>query len=597
LAIASVGYPACQPYRLLEGLSFARFEENDPVENRRRLHEGEVDIALIPASEFAIHGGYVGLDFGFGCHQRSSLILCANEPIERLNTIYLYEGSCCSAHLLRVLLREKWRVSPRLVRVQGTLAPHELRPSEGVLVRAEATHAAVQGFDVRHDLVTEWYSLTKAPFVFLIWAMRPGVLSMKQHQLFNDACHRAAAARNVLSAPIATPLSEQEQVYAKFVRERHFFYLDEGEIAGYREFCHRANKLNLLPQTDYRKATFSLLSRKPTDEVKLRGVGELLQDVVSGRRLSIREGIRLAHRASLPDLGLAADLLRVGAVSERRVTKIFTPSADEISRYLLGSDSIHEVFPVLVEEPPNFIRLPLLGETGVTLAGYEQLLLRLRSECILPIEGLSVGEIRRLALRESLAADAVISRLVTAGLTGIRGDGGGMLIDRLLSKHHAAVNFSAADWINTVKWVHRFGARSVCSLTLSSLETWEDRLVHLQKLRSLQDENPGFAYFSFDFVTGKRRALDPESKLRAILLGRLFLDNVPVVQVDERELRSTATLVSASLGSCDVELVFGSADRSRIVEKVSFLRSFSGLGMPLELAAPVPARDAVPPLH
>jgi 2-iminoacetate synthase ThiH len=172
-----------------------------------------------------------------------------------------------------------------------------------------------------------------------------------------------------------------------------------------------------------------------------------------------------------------------------------------------------------------------------------------------------------------------------------------MLIDRLLKKHHPSAPFTAADWINTVKWIHRYGARSECRLSLSNLETWEDRLLHLQKIRSLQDENPGFSSLAFDFVSTKRRALDPESKLRAILLGRLFLDNVPVVRVDERELRSASSLIAVSLGGTDVELVFGRAAGAELGEQRNFLEGLSYLGMPLGWSDSPVMEEGPSPLH
>jgi len=567
-------------------LPFVAFEENDPVENQRRLHEGEVDIALIAASEFAIHGGYVGLDFGFGCHQQSSLLLCANEPIQHLDTIYLYEGSSCSAYLLKVLLREQWCISPRLIRVPQEIVANDLRPHEGVLLRAEATHAVVQSYPVRHDLVTGWHALTGTPFVFLVWAMRPGVLTLKQHQLFNDVCHRAAAVRGVLSAPLPTDLGPKEQLYAKFVRERHFFYLDETELSGFHEFCIRSNRQNLLPLTEYRSATFTLLDRKPTDDVKLRGVAELLQDVVSGRRLSIREGIRLARRATLPDLGLAADLLRKRSGAEPRLAKVFTPTIEELRRYAAGDTCFAERFAAVHRLAPTHLRLPWLADTNLSLRSYEALIARLRAESELPIEGASVGEIRQLATLERVAIEEVITRLLTAGLNSIRADGGGILVERFLRRHHPRAGFTAVDWINTVKWIHRYGGRSACGLTLSTLESWEDRLIHLHKLRSLQDENPGFAAFSFNFATSKTRALDAETALRGVLLGRLFMDNVPIVRADERELGAIGGLLGLSLGATDLEVELKTSEVESVPARLGAIDSLAGVGLHFTVDAP-----------
>jgi 2-iminoacetate synthase ThiH/predicted solute-binding protein len=579
LAVASVSYAACQPYRLLADLPFVVFEENDPVENRRRLHEREVDIALIAASEFAIHGGYVGLDFGFGCHQQSSLLLCANEPIQHLDTIYLYEGSSCSAYLLRVLLREQWRISPRLIRVPHEIVANDLRPHEGVLLRADATNAVVQTYPVRRDLVTEWHALTGTPFVFLMWAMRPGVLTLKQHQLFNAACHQAAAVRGVLSAPLPTDLGPKEQLYAKFVRERHFFYLDEHELGGFEEFCVRSNRQKLLPLTEYRSATFTLLDRKPTDEVKLRGVSELLHDVVTGRRLSVREGIRLARRATLPDLGLAADLLRQRSGAEARLAKVFAPTVEELRRYAAGDLGFKERFATVHSLGPTHVRLPWLADTRMSLQDYERLIARLRAECELPIEGGSVGEIRWLAATEGRSLEEVITRLLTAGLNSIRSDGGGMLLERFLRRHHPRVGFTAVDWINTVKWVHRYGGRSACSLTLSTLESWEDRLIHLHKVRSLQDENPGFAAFAFRFATARSRTLDVETKLRGILLGRLFMDNVPIVRAADREIGAIGGLLGLSLGATDLEVDLKTREIETLPARLRTIAALEGVGL------------------
>ena len=52
------------PYKLLAGLDFVSYEESSPTENARKLNEREVDLALIPAVDYALHGGYVGLEFG-----------------------------------------------------------------------------------------------------------------------------------------------------------------------------------------------------------------------------------------------------------------------------------------------------------------------------------------------------------------------------------------------------------------------------------------------------------------------------------------------------------------------------------------------------
>jgi 2-iminoacetate synthase ThiH len=148
-----------------------------------------------------------------------------------------------------------------------------------------------------------------------------------------------------------------------------------------------------------------------------------------------------------------------------------------------------------------------------------------------------------------------------------------------LRRHHPRVSFTAVDWINTVKWVHRYGGRSACSLTLSTLESWEDRLIHLHKVRSLQDENAGFATFAFRFATARSRTLDAETKLRGILLGRLFMGNVPIVRAADREIGAIRGLLGLSLGATDLEVDLKTPEIEALPARLRTIAALEGVGL------------------
>ena len=571
LRVANISYAACRPYRMLAELDFVKYFECEPAESRRRLHEREVDIALIPATEYAIHGGYEGLDFGFGCHERSSLRLCANDDIRHLTTICIDEQACTSASLLQLLLQERWHSAARLIRMNAAELPEILRPGEGVLRRGGGAGGASESLTLfEYDLVTEWHRLTGLPFVLLIWAMRPGVLSLRQLRAFNEVFHRAAAVRQLLGTePRARP-ADSAGAYAQFVAARHFFYIDESGAEGVREFFRRTHGRNLLPRTEYRTPTFTIMRMQPTRRSRVRSVDLLLQAAVEGRRLSIREGIRLARRASLADLGLAADLVRVQRFPERRLTRVVTPPAED----LLAPGSLSSRLSRLLEDNPEVLRLPPLL-IGDSLRFWESLLVRLRIELALPIEGLSVGEVLRLAWGEGLEPARVLARLKAAGLSSLSGAGGGLLVDRRSRETARASTCSAAAWIATMRGAHRLGITSSCSLAVSGAESWEDRILHLHKLRALQDERQGFHSFSVESA-----GAESEVRLRALLTGSLFLDNIPATQEAGADLKGVLGALDLSFGATRVRLEVG-PESARVGQSADVAMLLEQVGLPL----------------
>lgn len=68
------------------------------------------------------------------------------------------------------------------------------------------------------------------------------------------------------------------------------------------------------------------------------------------------------------------------------------------------------------------------------------------------------------------------------------------------------------------------------------------------KLRDLQDANPGFRYFFCYPVEGEAGVLSPEERLRVLLIGRIFLDNIPSMKEVPRQVPSFSELLSLSVG-------------------------------------------------
>ncbi len=523
LKVANLNYIAALPFKTLEGMPNICYEENSPTENARKLHEGEVDLALISVVEYANHGGYVGLDFGIAAVDKLDAVsLLSNHEIKDLTTIYLYEGSSASAVMLKLLLAEKYLTTPRLVRVNSRNIVESLKPYEGVLVIHEVEPIVKEKFKVCEDLGRIWYEFTGLPFVYLVWAMRPGTLSMDQHRKLNDLFHRSVCVREIIADEFDSELGHETGAASAYVGQTIHHYLDDTLLGGLDEFFKRSASLNLLPQTLYRSATFTLLNRKASPNVQHKPVQSLFTEVIKGRRLSIREAVRIAEEATMSDLALATQMVTPAQVNKSHFNMVLPLNAAQ-----LQDDQLlwERLFQAEVKGVDHILINPG-GTLHASLSWWEERLATIKKRFNFLIEGFTVSELLMLSKLSKMSVGTLAAKLKLAGLDLISGTGGGMLFDRIAAKHCNS-QISAAEWIDTIRWVHSVGVKSSCCLTISKFESWEERLIHLQKLRSLQDENPGFKYFGVQISEQWPGPVVSEIKLRTLMLARLFLDNVP----------------------------------------------------------------------
>jgi len=171
------------------------------------------------------------------------------------------------------------------------------------------------------------------------------------------------------------------------------------------------------------------------------------------------------------------------------------------------------------------------------LAYYEELIRSARR--ILPsvlVQGLTAVEIHYLAEREGITVDAVLQRLKTAGLGAIPGGGAEILSDRVRSKicEH---KISADQWLDVHARAHAAGLPSNATMLFGHVETDEECVEHLTKIRELQDRTGGFqafiplAFYPTGTAVQVDRGPSGDQIARVVAVSRLFLDNIPHVRV------------------------------------------------------------------
>jgi cyclic dehypoxanthinyl futalosine synthase len=151
------------------------------------------------------------------------------------------------------------------------------------------------------------------------------------------------------------------------------------------------------------------------------------------------------------------------------------------------------------------------------------------------IHGFSPPELQHFAQLFGMPLREVISQFKEAGLGSVPGGGGEILVDRVRDRI-APLKCKTDAWLEVMQTAHELGLKSSATMMFGHVETIEDRIEHLRRLREQQDKSGGFtAFICWTFqpentVLKIDRPTGVVEYLRTQALSRIFLDNFPNVQ-------------------------------------------------------------------
>src|SRR5438477_1681329 len=128
----------------------------------------------------------------------------------------------------------------------------------------------------------------------------------------------------------------------------------------------------------------------------------------------------------------------------------------------------------------------------------------------------------------------IIGDFKVAGLGSIPGGGGEILVDRV-RKRISPLKAMSDDWLSVMDVAHRLGLASTATMMFGHVETIEDRIEHLERVRVQQDQSKGFtAFIAWTFQAEHTKLRAPTAGaheyLRTQALSRIYLDNIPNIQ-------------------------------------------------------------------
>ena len=231
------------PYR-----DIASIEAIPPSGIPARLRAGTIDLGLIPVIEIQRWSELEILPhLCIAAKRRArSVLLVSRVPVDRIRSVALDENSRTSAVLLRILLEHRG--------MRGVVY-HEAAPSlramlrdhdAALLIGDPALRADTAGLEVL-DLGGEWHSATGLPFVFAVWAIRPGATLPDGVRPFLDSRQMGLANIATIARESAERIGSTPGAIEEYLRVNLHYHLGSEESRGLDLFFRQAHELGLIP--------------------------------------------------------------------------------------------------------------------------------------------------------------------------------------------------------------------------------------------------------------------------------------------------------------------------------------------------------------
>lgn len=206
--------------------------------------------------------------------------------------------------------------------------------------------------------------------------------------------------------------------------------------------------------------------------------------------------------------------------------------------YLLSPQEVAEKVESAAAKGATTVLLQGGHNPKVRLKDWQAYIAAIRSVCPhVHIHPFSPAEIVFMAGQEKCSVTDVLLALWEAGIRTIPG-GGAEILTEAVRKIIAPRKAITGQWLDVCEKAHRIGFKTTATMMFGHVETDDDIIDHLLRLRDLQDLTSGFTSFiPWSFKPGQtplskqvRHSAHPARYVRIIAVARLVLDNFPHIQ-------------------------------------------------------------------
>ncbi len=224
-------------------LSFAT-----PSDLAAQMARGALDMALLPVIELArIPDLELVPGLAIGTHGASrSVLLVSNCPMDEIDTLALDPESRTTNTLARVLLAEVWKRHPTTRRGSPSL-DDDLGVCDAVVrIGDKALFEPLPEGALAEDLGAVWTRETGLPFVFAVWAARPGVVDRELYRALHDSRRKGSRAIDRIAEDYTWHGTSYPEIVREYLTHGIRFRLGTAEIQAIERFFRLAHGLGLI---------------------------------------------------------------------------------------------------------------------------------------------------------------------------------------------------------------------------------------------------------------------------------------------------------------------------------------------------------------
>ena len=313
----------------------------------------------------------------------------------------------------------------------------------------------------------------------------------------------------------------------------------------------------------------------------MRSINEIAQSIRRGERITAEDAITLWHDAPLWLLGeLASE--RKENISDKEVyynrnvhlepTNIclfncefcsFRRREGDADAWYMSLDEIEARAKELRDTDITEVHIVGGVHPKHDLDTYCAMIRRVKEALpYVAVKAYTAVEIFYMIRNEGVSIVEGLRRLKEAGMECIPG-GGAEIFDEELRKKICPEKCSADEWLAVHRAAHNMGISTNCTMLYGHIESLEQRIDHLERLRQLQDEAPGFdAFIPLKYHSSGNRLSEVgecsvEEDLRMIAISRLYLDNIPHIKAYWVSYGKATTEMALAFGADDIDGTIG----------------------------------------
>ena len=338
-------------------------------------------------------------------------------------------------------------------------------------------------------------------------------------------------------------------------------------------------------------------------------IASLAERIRGGSRVDREEALALYRGAPTALLGRLADDVRarkhpagvVTYIIDRNVnyTNVcvarcnfcaFYRPVGSTEGYVLGFEEVFRKIDETIALGGGQLLLQGGHNPDLPIAWYEDLFRAVKQRYpAFRLHALSPPEVLHLSRMSRLPVPQVVDRLIAAGLDSIPGGGAEILVDRVRKLLNCYSKASADEWLGVMRSAHHAGLRTTATMMYGTVETDEERIEHLVRLRELQDETRGFtAFITWSYQPEHTELGGGEATgvdyLRTLALARIVLDNFDNLQASWVTQGGKVGQLSLAYGANDMgsvmieENVVRAAGASYCMDEIEIVRNIENAG-------------------